>query len=379
VSDLACDVAVVGGSLAGSAAAGALARGGASVVVLEKATFPRPKICGSFLSAEADPVLERLGALDEIRLAKAETITRFALVRSDGRRLEADLPAPVLSMSRARLDSLAAAAAERRGARLRSGVTVLSFEGDLRAGFRVKTSAEEIVVRVLLGAWGRYSPLDGRLARPFFRREPSLFGFGKQLAGKSSPLEGRAVLHFFEGGYLGLSRVEGGVVNLAALATPSVAREAHHDFDMLLSRLTRTSPSLSRDLEGLSPLPGPVLLSEPVHLGPHGCLAGDVLLAGDAAGVIDPYTGTGMSLALLSGEAAAAPILDFLAGRLDPEGLKRAHERSYRTITGRRFFFSRLFRSVFYTGLASRLVGPAATPIARLAVRLTRGPAGDRL
>ncbi len=374
MTDLACDVAVIGGSLAGSAAAGALARGGASTAVLEKALFPRPKICGEFLSHEAAPVLERAGALEEIRASGAETIGRFALVRPNGRRVEADLPAPVLSLSRSRLDALVAAAAARHGAQIRFGVAVTSFEGNLRNGFRVTTDGATLRARVLVGAWGRYSPLDGRLGRGFFGLPAPLFGFKKHLKGRHEHLAGRAVLHLFDGGYLGLSRVEGGTVNLAALAKPAVAREAHHDFDRLLARLKEESPALAADLEGLEPLPGPVLLSEPVHLGPRDPVTGDVLLAGDAAGVIDPFTGTGMTLALLSGEAVAAPILRFLAGRLDADGLKREHAEAYGKIAGRRFAWSRLFRSVFYGGIASRLVGPAAAPVARLAVRLTRGP-----
>jgi len=368
-----CDVAVVGGCLAGSAAAAALARGGAAVLVLEKAHFPRPKICGSFLSFEAEPVLRRMGAIEELRSAGPETIRRFAIVRPAGRSVEADLPAPVLSLSRARLDSLVAEAAVRQGARFRFGSTVHAVEGNLREGFLVKTAGEEVRARVVLGAWGRYSPLDGRLNRSFFRGEPSLIGFGKELSGDGLRFAGRAALHLFAGGYLGLSRVEGGAVNLAALATPAVAAAAHHDFEELLSNLLRTSPSLEADLRGLAPSPGPVLVSEPVHLGRHGAVAGDVLLAGDAAGVIDPYTGTGMALALRTGESAAAPILEYLAGRLDAEGLKREHARAWRTVAGRHFFWSRFFRSVFRGGALSHLVGPAATPIARRAVRLTRG------
>jgi len=367
------DVAVVGGSLAGSAAAAALARAGAAVVVLEKSRFPRPKICGSFLSHEALPVLERMGALEPIRAAGAETIGRFTLVRPEGRSVEGDLPAPVLSLSRERLDSLVAAAAARAGATQRFGTAVLSLDGDLQKGFRLRTSDLALRTRVVLGAWGRYSPLDGQLERPRYRQKATLIGFGKQLSGSSSRLEGRVVLHLFKGGYLGLSRVEGGVVNLAALATPRVAQDGHHDLRELLSGLKSQSRSLAADLEGLSPVPGPVLLSEPVHLGLHGSLAGDVLLVGDAAGVIDPYTGTGMALALLSGEAAAAPVLDFLAGRLDGGGLRRAHAAAHRAVAGSRFFWSRLLRRFFTGGVLSRLVAPSAAPLARWAVRATRG------
>lgn len=370
-----CDVAVVGGSLAGAAAASALARAGVRVVVLEKARFPRNKVCGCFLSHEALPVLRSMGVEEELRKVNPETITRFALVERGGKRVEADLPAPVLSISRERLDALAAQAAERAGAEIRFGATVLALKGDLQRGFLLKGNGWELAARAVVGAWGRYSPLDSRLGRAFIRRKSTLFGFGKQLTGKGQHLAGRAVLHFFEGGYVGLSRVEGGLVNLAALSIPHVVKSAHHDFDSLLDRLAGESPALAADLAGLTPVPGPPLVSEPLSLGPHGALAEDVLFVGDAAGVIDPYTGTGMSLALLFGDAAAAPLAAFLAGTLDAEGLRREHLRRHREIAGRRFFTSRLFRPFFSGGILSRLIHPAAAPLARWAAKVTRGKA----
>jgi flavin-dependent dehydrogenase len=367
-----CDVTVIGGSLAGAAAACALARSGARVIVLEKARFPRDKVCGCFLSHEALPVLRRMGIEEELRKEDPETITSFSLVERGGRRVDADLPVPVLSLSRRRLDTLAAGAAERAGARIHFGTTVLSIEGNLQDGFRIKGPECDLDARAVVGAWGRYSPLDGRLGRTFIRRKSSLFGFGKQFVGNGQRLAGRAVLHFLEGGYVGLSRVEGGRVNLAGLVTAAVAKRVHSSLDELLSEAFRRSRALAADLEGLSPLTGPVLLSEPVHLGAHGALAGDVLCVGDAAGVIDPYTGTGMSLALLLGEAAAAPVAGFLSGAIDADGLKREHVRRHREITGHRFFFSRLFRPFFSGGVASRLIHPAAAPLARWAARATR-------
>jgi flavin-dependent dehydrogenase len=368
-----CDVAVVGGSLAGAAAATALARAGVRVVVLEKARFPRNKVCGCFLSPDALPVLRRMGMEEELRKENPETIVRFSLVQSSGSRVEADLPAPVLSISRERLDSLAAAAAESAGAQVRFGTTVLAIEGDLQRGFLLKGQGWGLAARAVVGAWGRYSPLDGRLGRTFIRRKSSVFGFGKTLTGSSAHLANRAVLHFFEGGYVGLSRVEGGLVNLAALASRAVVHEAHDDLEGLLGRLSRNSAAFARDLEGLTAVPGPSLFSEPVYLGPHGALAGDVLCVGDAAGVIDPYTGTGMSLALLFGDAAAPPLAAFLAGTIDADGLRQEHLRRHREIAGRRFFTSRLFRPFFSGGVLSRLIHPAAAPLARWAAKVTRG------
>jgi len=363
---------VIGGSLAGSAAAYALARTGARVIVLEKARFPRDKVCGCFLSDEAFPVLARMGFGDELGRKGVETITHFRLVRRDGSAVEAQLPGPVMSVSRSCLDSLAAGAAERAGAEMRFGATVLSLEGDLQEGFCVKGLDWEVGARAVVGAWGRYSALDGRLGRTFIRGKPSLFGFGKQFTGIGERLSGVAVLHFLEGGYLGLSRVEGGRVNLAGLVTTAVAKRAHSSLEELLSDAGQKSRALAADLEGLSPLTGPVLLSEPVLLGAHGALAGDVLCVGDAAAVVDPYTGTGMSLALRFGEAVAAPLAGFLAKSLDARELRRIHFRRHREIAGRRFLLSRLFRPVFSGGFTSRFVSPAAAPIARWAARATR-------
>lgn len=370
------DAVVVGASLAGSAAALVLARSGARVVLVDKASFPRPKTCGELLSPDGVAALARLGLDGAVRAAGAATIRRFALVRPDGRRVAGRLPAPALSLSRERLDALVLDGARAAGALAHLGEAVVSVEGSLARGFVVRTAARTLEARAVLGAWGRYSPLDGRLGRPFFGSPAPLFGFKKFLAGEAGRrLEDQVVLHVFRGGYLGLSLVEDGRVSLGALARPEVAKEAHGDFDRLLVRLGGECPGLAADLEGLAPEPGPALVSEPVHLGRREAVLGGVLLAGDAAGVVDPYTGSGMALALRTGEAAGALLAEHAAGRVEAEALARSWESRWRDVTGSVYFFSRLFRPVLLGGLATRLVVPATAPLAGLAARLTRGPA----
>ncbi len=369
------DTVVVGASLAGSAAALVLARSGARVAVVDKAIFPRPKTCGELFSPDGVAALARLGLDGEVRAAGAATIRRFALVRPDGGRVRGRLPAPALSLSRERLDAIVLDGARRAGAAFHLGEAVTSVEGSLAGGFTVKTPARTLETRTVLGAWGRYSPLDGRLGRPFFGTPATLFGFKKFLAGESGArLADLVVLHVFRGGYLGLSLVEEGRVSLGALATPTVAQEAHHDFDRLLARLSAESPALEADLAGLAPEPGPALVSEPVHLGARGAAWGDILLAGDAAGVVDPYTGSGMALALRTGEAAGTLLAEHAARRVAAGALLPEWVSRWRAVTGSVFFFSRLFRPVFLGGFATRLVVPVTAPLAGLAARLTRGP-----
>ncbi len=370
------DVVVVGASLAGSAAAALLARAGARVAVVDRATFPRPKTCGELLSPDGVAVLARLGLDGAARAAGAATIRRFSLVRPDGVRAEGRLPAPALSLSRERLDLVVLDGARAAGAETFLGEAATAIEGDLASGFAVRTPARTLAARAVLGAWGRYSPLDGRLGRPFFGAPPPLFGFKKFLRGEAGRhLDDRVVLHLFRGGYLGLSLVEEGRVSLGALARPAVAKEAHDDPGRFLARLRGASAALAADLDGLVPEPGPALVSEPVHLGRREAVLGGLLLAGDAAGVVDPWTGSGMALALRTGEAAGALLARFAAGALAPASLPAEWARRWGRLTGRVFLFSRLFRPFFLGGAASRLVGPATAPLAGLAARLTRGPA----
>ncbi len=370
------DVLVVGASLAGSAAALVLARSGANVAIVDRSPFPRPKACGDLLSPDGVSALSRLGLEGAVRAAGAATVRRFVLVRPDGRRLAGRLPAPALSLSRERLDVLVLDGARAAGAAAFLGEAVTAIEGSLDAGFTVRTGARTLSARAVLGAWGRYSPLDGRLGRPFFGAPAPLFGFKTFLAGAAGRrLDDRVALHLFRGGYLGLSLVEEGRVSLGALATPAVATEAHHDLERLLARLRAESPALAADLEGLAPEPGPALVSEPVHLGVRQAVLGEILLAGDAAGVVDPYTGAGMALALRTGESAGTLLARHAAGEVLSPALGAEWERRWRDATGRVYFFSRLFRPVFLGGAATRLVVPVAGPLAGLAARLTRGPA----
>ena len=369
------DTVVVGASLAGSAAALVLARSGARVAVVDKAIFPRPKTCGELLSPDGVAALARLGLDGEVRAAGAATIRRFALVRPDGGRVRGRLPAPALSLSRERLDAIVldGARASRRRLPPRRG-------GDVGRGKPRRRLHREDPGADTRGADGPRR-LGALLAARRPPRPPVLRSARDALRVQEVPrsasagarLADHVVLHVFRGGYLGLSLVEEGRVSLGALATPAVAQEAHHDFDRLLARLSAESPALAADLAGLAPEPGPALVSEPVHLGARGAAWGDVLLAGDAAGVVDPYTGSGMALALRTGEAAGALLAEHAAGRVAAAALASEWARRWRAVTGSVFFFSRLFRPVFLGGFATRLVVPATAPLAGLAARLTRG------
>jgi len=121
------DVLVIGAGPAGSAAAAILAERGRRVRLLEKDRFPRPKVCGEFLSATARPSLERLGVLERVEAA-AETIRRGSVHLPGADPVAFELPRPALGLSRFLLDDLLASRARELGADLRFAARVLAVD-----------------------------------------------------------------------------------------------------------------------------------------------------------------------------------------------------------------------------------------------------------
>src|SRR4051794_12506993 len=109
------DVIVIGGGPAGSAAAIQLAGKGLRVRLYEKKQFPRPKLCGGFLSPESLADLEQLGVMPQVLAAGAQPVSRTVISAPSGAVAVAPLPAPALAISRERLDAILLEQAARSG------------------------------------------------------------------------------------------------------------------------------------------------------------------------------------------------------------------------------------------------------------------------
>ena len=321
-------VTVTGGGPAGSAAAIAASLEGARVELFEKSKFPRHKVCGEFLSPEIAPLLEQLGVASSFAAAGPARIRRMS-IRFGGREKTAALPEPAFGLSRFAFDKLLYDHA------LHIGSEGLEAQG-LPAGARVIAS-------------GR------RAAAPAGSRGRRLFGFKAHFRG---PASDAIELHFFDDGYAGVSAIEGGFTNVCGVATESALARVGFEYDALLARIpslaARIRP-LERAMEWLTT--GPLIFanrfSEPADP--------DAYYAGDALSFVDPFTGSGMYCAVLTG---------LIAGRSAARSLGSAeHLRQCREALGRPFAFASLFRSAITAGWAQR-VAPFVP--ASLLYRLTR-------
>ena len=280
-------VVIAGGGIAGAAAAIALARAGKRVTVIERSTGPSHKICGEFLSAEAQHYLGRLG-LDLLALG-GHIITQVRLVRG-GRVVQTELPFRGLGLSRFVLDEALLHQAEAAGAEVRRGETVNQLSPEIR-----------------FLATGKH---DIRAARRTLTAPPEeLVGFKLHLRltpAQTAQLSGAVEVILFRGGYAGLQRIEHDKANLCLLVHRDRLAQSGGTWPTLCEDLSRECPHLSARLDGAEPL-----FERPLSVArvPYGFIhqpePGETTFRlGDQACVIPSFSGDGMSMALHSAALA---------------------------------------------------------------------------
>ena len=289
---------IVGGGLAGAAAATLLAQSGHRPLLLERSPGAHDKICGEFLSTEAQAHLAALG-FDTAKLGGA-SINRLRLIAGK-RKIATRLPFSALGITRRTLDEALLEHAARAGAKIERGVTVRAIDGT-----HLETSAGPLDPATLVLASGKHDirgakrDATGTLDRligfkQYFRVSPAV----------CAALAGHIEVVLFDGGYAGLQLVEGGIANLCLLIDreqldgrqwPSVFATLLHE-PHLRARLGDAELLLDRALS-ISGVPyGFVDRSD-----------GPAFRLGDQAGVIPSFSGDGMSIALHSARVAARAV-----------------------------------------------------------------------
>ena len=355
------DLLVVGGGPAGSALAALACGRGARVLVVDRDRFPRDKVCGEFVSPEGCAVLDRLGLLDTFRAAGASAMDSCLLADARGRSAAAPLPEipgagrVAMGISRRVMDESLVRHAASRGVEVREGTTVvepLVEDGRVR-GVVVRTPSgarERLRATLVVGADGRRSALQRALAPgagdPLTTSARSWFGLQAHLPDATRGRGGRIELHVFDGGYAGLGPIEGGRLNLALIATVRALRACGGSPDRLLEERLLSHPLLAERLGGARPIAGWTTIG-PLRFGARRPSTHGVIFVGDAAGTIDPFSGEGMSHALLGAERALPIVLGALdAGGLDDRAAARwdaTWRRSFGAATRRARWIGRLF------------------------------------
>ena len=336
------DVIVVGAGPAGAMAATLLAREGVRVRLFDRARFPRPKLCGDTLNPGAlrvladhldvSPLLDRSLPLQGMVLtgpggvrvtgAYGHGLTGRAILRRD-------------------FDDWLLRHAAAAGARVAEGVAIrepLVDRDGVVTGVRADAngSAATYHARLVIGADGRSSRLARALGLAAHPRRPRRWAIGGYFDGVRE-LTAMGEMHVRRGRYIGVAPIPGGLAN-ACLVVPHGSGDAamRQPGDLLIAALA-ADPELRPRFADARLIESPQVLG-PMAVDASGCGAPGVLLAGDAAGFIDPMTGDGLRFALLGGMLAARVASGVLGGTID------AHAAHVRLAEARRRAFAAKWR-----------------------------------
>jgi flavin-dependent dehydrogenase len=303
------------------------------VRLLDRASFPRAKLCGDTLNPGSLALLDRLGIAEAIR-RDALPITGMMVTGPAGATVAADYPDRLyaLALPRHDLDLRLVEAAVAEGVAFEPGAMVqgpvLSDEGTRVIGVRVVQGRQRRTLhsRVVIAADGRGSRLASSLRLSRFARSPRRWAFGAYFEGVDG-LTARGEMHIRGDGYVGVAPLTGGLANVCVVRTPGVKRPI--SYAQLIEQAVAADPVLGERFVRAR------RVSEVTVLGPlavEARAAGTpgLLLAGDAAGFVDPMTGDGMRFALRGGELAAnAAARELDSGRPACEALAADRAREF--------------------------------------------------
>jgi flavin-dependent dehydrogenase len=370
------DVIIAGGGLAGLALSIQLVRSGYSVALLEKETYPYHKVCGEYISLESWNFLEELGLpLSDWNLP----IIRQLLVSApDGNSITHGLPLGGFGISRYKLDAAMAVIARSEGVELRESVKVTDMRFE-RSMITVQTSDGVLYSKIACATYGKRSNLDIKWRRAFTRKRSDRLNnyVGVKYHVRTDIPPDMIALHNFRDGYCGISRIEDGKCCLCYITTARNLRESGNSIAEMERMILRRNPFLEKIFSSANFLfPQPVTISQ-ISYERRTRVEDHILFIGDAAGMIPPLAGNGMSMALHGSKIAYGCIDAFLKGRVARYELEQEYTDQWNRQFGRRLRVGRLLQAWFGSERRTNLLLYSLKPFPKLVSFLIRQTHGE--
>lgn len=314
-------IVIVGGGLAGLTSAIHLSKLGYHIILIEKNSFPKHKVCGEYISNEVLPYLDWLDVA--LHLLNPTKIDEVIFSTSKGKSIESRLPLGGFGVSRYALDFyLYQKAIVQECEIIKETVTDIDFIDDK---FIIHLSNNKIVTSdIVIGAHGKRSNIDQKLQRQFIKKKsPWLAVKGHYKGNFPNNLVG---LHNFKGGYCGVSKVENGVINICYLADYETFKQ-YKSIESYQAEVVCQNPLLQVIFENVVPIFEKPLTISQICFDKKEPVDHHILMVGDSAGLIHPLCGNGMAMAIRSAKIVSELVDEYAKNNISREQLEKKYTR----------------------------------------------------
>jgi flavin-dependent dehydrogenase len=370
------DIAVIGGGLSGLCLSIQAADNGYKVILFEKEQYPFHKVCGEYISLESWDFLTRLGVpLQDWQLP---VIKKFQSSDVNGRLYNFDLPLGGFGISRFKLDNYLYNLALQKGVNVLTGTKVLDAKL-VRDQFFLETVKADYKAAVVAGTFGKRSNLDIKWGRSFAEKKHGKLNnyIGIKYHVRLQHAADTITLHNFRNGYCGISKVEDDTSCLCYLTTAANLQQSGNSIAEMEKAVLQKNPLLRKIFrEAIFLYDKPLAISQ-ISFSAKNQVENNVLMLGDAAGMITPLCGNGMSMAMHASKLAFQSIDAFLQHKITRGQMEKEYIGAWHTQFAKRLWMGRMVQQLFGGNRSTTLFFKAMQAVPALAKQVIRSTHGE--
>lgn len=340
------DVAIIGGGLAGLTLAIQCAKTGFITALYEKESYPFHKVCGEYISLESKDFLESVGV--DITALQLPIINTLNITDGYGNLYNFDLPLGGFGISRFMLDNMLYNLAVQAGVHIFTETKVQNVVFNNQQ-FAISTNNHQHKATIAVGSFGKRSNMDVKLKRQFIsRKQGSLQNFvGIKYHIKHSHPVDTIALHNYKNGYCGISKIEGDKYCLCYLTTADNLKASNGSIKQMEAAILHKNPKLKDILTTAEFLYEEPLAISQISFSPKATVENHMLMVGDAAGLITPLCGNGMSMAMHASKLAFNQIKLYLQQDISRKDMEVNFTNQWKAHFAKRLWIGRIVQRLF--------------------------------
>jgi menaquinone-9 beta-reductase len=341
------DVGIIGGGLGGLTLSIKLAQQGLSVVLFEKNNYPLHKVCGEYISQESWAYLQSCGI--ELHTMNLPQITELQLSAPNGKLLTTALPLGGFGISRYTIDYLLYQQAIKLGVQVNTQCKVDDvIANNYNNTYCIQSDISDTKAKLVVGSYGKRSNLDIAWQRTFVQHKAKATDNYVGVKYHIHTQHPRHVigLHNFEQGYCGISQVEDDITCLCYLTTAKYLQQ-YKSISKLEQNILHQNVHLKKIFTESTMLWQQPLSISQVSFAPKPLVYNGIPLLGDAAGVISPLCGNGMSMAMHGSYMLGLLIREYFNNNISKHELLQHYQQQWHKHFSLRLKVGRLIQNSF--------------------------------